>query len=396
MQPSELRIALFTGNYNYVRDGANQALNRLVAYVESQGATVRAYSPTTDTPAFEPAGTLVSIPSVALPGRGEYRLGFGLQGGAKDDVARFDPHIVHIASPDIIGHRAATWARRHGIPVVASVHTRFETYFRYYRIGWLQTVGEAILRRLYTRCFEIYAPSESMAAVLTDQRMSRRVRIWSRGIDRDLFNPGRRDLAWRRSLGIADDDVVVLFVARLVLEKGLDTLAATLARLDERGVRYKALVVGEGPARPWIEAQAPQAIFTGYQTGTDLARAYASSDLMFNPSSTETFGNVTLEAMASALPVVAARATGSLSLVADGVNGILTSPDDIDGSADAIAFYVGDRDARLAAGEAGYKAAQRYDWDRINQGLLDRYLHVAQVGRRLKKSPWWRRTSRRS
>ena len=122
----------------------------------------------------------------------------------------------------------------------------------------------------------------------------------------------------------------------------------------------------------------------------------ACSEPVTGSSSTETFGNVTLEAMASALPVVAARATGSLSLVADGVNGILTSPDDIDGSADAIAFYVGDRDARLAAGEAGYKAAQRYDWDRINQGLLDRYLHVAQVGRRLKKSPWWRRTSRRS
>ena len=386
MQPSELRVALFTGNYNYVRDGANQALNRLVRYVESQGATVRAYSPTTDTPAFEPAGTLVSIPSVPLPGRGEYRLGFGLRGGAKADVARFDPHIVHIASPDIIGHRAATWARRRGIPVVASVHTRFETYFRYYRIGWLQTVGEAILRRLYTRCFEIYAPSESMAAVLTDQRMSRRVAIWSRGIDRELFNPARRDMAWRRSLGIADSDVVVLFVARLVLEKGLDTLAATLAKLDERGVPYKALVVGEGPARPWIEAQAPQAIFTGYQTGTDLARAYASSDLMFNPSSTETFGNVTLEAMASGLPVVAARATGSLSLVADGVNGLLTSPDDIEGSADAIATYIADAEARRTAGEAGLNAALRYDWDRINQGMLDRYLRVAEVGQRLRKA----------
>lgn len=386
MQPSDLRIALFTGNYNYVRDGANQALNRLVRYVESQGVTVRVYSPTTDTPAFEPAGTLVSIPSVPLPGRGEYRLGFGLTGDAKPDVARFDPHIVHIASPDIIGHRAATWARRRGIPVVASVHTRFETYFRYYKIGWLQTVGEAILRRLYTRCFEIYAPSESMAAVLTDQRMSRRVAIWSRGIDRELFNPGRRDMAWRRSLGIADEDVVVLFVARLVLEKGLDTLAATLAKLDERGVRYKALIVGEGPARPWIEAQAPQAIFTGYQTGTDLARAYASSDLMFNPSSTETFGNVTLEAMASALPVVAARATGSLSLVAEGVNGMLTSPDDIDGSADAIAYYIATPDARAAAGQAGLTASLRYDWDRINQGMLDRYLRVAEVGQRLRKT----------
>ena len=385
VQPSDLRVALFTGNYNYVRDGANQALNRLVRYVEGQGAKVRVYSPTTDTPAFEPAGTLVSIPSVPLPGRGEYRLGFGLTGGARRDVTAFDPHVVHIASPDIIGHRAATWARGRGLPVVASVHTRFETYFRYYKVGWLQTVGEAILRRLYNRCFEIYAPSESMAAVLTDQRMSRRVAIWSRGIDRDLFNPGRRDLEWRRSVGIDDGDVVVLFVARLVLEKGLDTLAATLASLDARGVRYKALIVGEGPARPWIEEQAGQAIFTGFLGGEALARAYASADLMFNPSSTETFGNVTLEAMASGLPVVAARATGSLSLVVDGVNGLLTMPDDVEGSADALAHYITDPAARAAAGEAGLRAAMRFDWDRINQGLLDRYLYVAKVGRRARK-----------
>lgn len=385
VQASELRVALFTGNYNYVRDGANQALNRLVRYVEGEGVRVRVYSPTTDTPAFEPAGTLMSIPSVPVPGRPEYRIGLGLK-GVRGDVAAFDPHIVHIAAPDIIGHRAVSWARRRGVPAVASVHTRFETYARYYKLGWLQTVGEAALRRLYNRCFEIYAPSESMAAVLTDQRMSRRVRIWSRGIDRDLFHPRRRDMEWRRGLGIADDEVVVLFVARLVLEKGLDTLAATLAKLDERGVRHRALIVGEGPARSWIEAQAPQAIFTGFLGGEALARAYASADLMFNPSSTETFGNVTLEAMASGLPVVAARATGSLSLVADGVNGRLTTPDDIEESADALACYITDPAIREAAGRAGLSAADRYDWDRINHSLLDRYLRIAEVGRRLRRS----------
>ena len=385
MEPSDLRIALFTGNYNYVRDGANQALNRLVGFLLAQGVQVRIYSPTVEAPAFPPTGTLVSIPSVALPGRGEYRLGLGLPRRVRSDVAGFDPHIVHIASPDVIGHRAVTWARGQRLPAVASVHTRFETYARYYKIGWLQTVGEALLRRLYNRCFEIYAPSESMAAVLTDQRMSRRVRIWSRGIDRELFGPARRDMAWRRSLGIADDEAVVLFVARLVLEKGLDTLAATLAQLEARGVRHKALIVGEGPARPWIEAQAPQAIFAGYQTGEALARAYASSDVMFNPSSTETFGNVTLEAMASALPVVAARATGSLSLVADGINGILTTPDDVDGSADALTYYIADPAARAEAGAAGLRASARYDWDRINRSLLDRYLHIAKIGRRLRR-----------
>lgn len=376
MDPVDLRLALFSGNYNYVKDGANQALNRLVGYLLRQGVKVRVYSPTTETPAFEPTGELVSIPSIPVPGRGEYRIGLGLK-GVGGDLKKFDPTLVHIASPDVIGHRAVNWARKQGKPAVASVHTRFETYFRYYRMRWMQTVTEALLRRLYNRCVEIYAPSESMAAVLTDQRMSRHVHIWSRGIDGDLFRPENRDLTWRRSIGIADDDVVILFVGRLVLEKGLDTFAATLSELDRRNVAYKAVFVGDGPARGWIEEHAPQGIFLGFQAGADLARAYASADIMFNPSSTETFGNVTLEAMASGLPVVAARATGSLSLVAHGVNGRLTTPDDIDESADALFHYASDRDARSAAGRAGRELSRRFDWDAINQGLLDRYLAIA-------------------
>ncbi|MGB3722844.1 MAG: glycosyltransferase family 1 protein [Pacificimonas sp.] len=377
MQPEDLRVALFSGNYNYVKDGANQALNRLVGHLLSRGVKVRIYSPTIDDPPFQATGDVVSINSVALPGRGEYRFGFGLTGVGKD-IAAFDPHIVHIASPDLIGHRAAAWARRHYVPLVASVHTRFETYFRYYRIGWLQTVGEAILRRLYRKCAEIYAPSESMAAVLTDQRMNRKVRIWSRGIDGDIFHPDKRDMDWRRGLGIGDDEQVILFVGRLVLEKGLDTFSDTLKELDRRGQKYRALFVGEGPARDWIEERAPQGIFLGFQGGEDLARAYASADIMFNPSSTETFGNVTLEAMASGLPVVAARATGSLSLVEEGVNGRLTSPDSIRQSADALQYYLNDAGARARAGTAGRERSKRFDWTEINEGLLQRYLAVAE------------------
>src|SRR3546814_843147 len=127
MQTSDLRLALFTGNYNYVRDGANQALNRLVGYLLDQGVAVRIYSPTITAPAFEPVGDLVGIPSFPFPGRGEYRVGTGLPRRVRQDIAAFRPNLVHIASPDIIGHRAVAWAGRNGVPDVASVHTRFET-----------------------------------------------------------------------------------------------------------------------------------------------------------------------------------------------------------------------------------------------------------------------------
>ncbi|EMD83478.1 glycosyltransferase family 4 protein [Pacificimonas flava] len=379
MEPSDLRVALFSGNYNYVKDGANQALNRLTAHMLSRGVNMRIYSPTVPQPAFPATGDLVSIRSVALPGRDEYRFGFGLV-GAHRDLRRYRPNIVHIASPDVIGHRAAHWAGAHDVPLVASVHTRFETYFRYYKLGWAQPLGEAILRRLYGKCEEIYAPSQSMVEVLREQHMNPNVHIWSRGIDHDLYGPERRDLEWRRSLGIDDADVVILFVGRLVLEKGLGTFAETLRALDRRGQRYRAMFVGDGPAGDWIRERAPQGIFTGFLGGTDLACAYASADIMFNPSSTETFGNVTLEAMASGLPVVAARATGSTSLVAEGESGLLTTPDDVEESADALCTYLNDPQARACAGEVGRARSRAYDWTHINDGLLQRYLAVASKG----------------
>ncbi|HEY9092834.1 glycosyltransferase, partial [Parasphingorhabdus sp.] len=166
MKISDLRIALYSGNYNFVRDGANQALNRLAEYLLRQGAAVRVYSPTTDTPAFEPTGDLISVPSFAFPGRGEYRFPTHISASARRDLAAFNPNIIQISSPDRVGHRMVSWARNRNIPVLASVHTRFETYPRYYNLAFLEPVIEAILRRLYRRCDALVAPSESMAQVL--------------------------------------------------------------------------------------------------------------------------------------------------------------------------------------------------------------------------------------
>jgi hypothetical protein len=128
MNPDQLRIALFSGNYNYVRDGANQALNRLVGYLLRQGAKVRVYSPTVEKPAFEPTGDLVPLPSVPIPGRPEYRIPTGLPLKIRRDLAAFNPNVVHISSPDVSAHRAVSWARARNLPAVAAVHTPFETY----------------------------------------------------------------------------------------------------------------------------------------------------------------------------------------------------------------------------------------------------------------------------
>lgn len=388
MQTSDLRIALFSGNYNYTRDGANQALNRLVGSLLAQGAKVRIYSPRVANPDFPPTGDLVGLPNVPMPirGRGEYRMPTHLGASVKRDLEKFRPNVVHLSSPDPSGHAALRWAQDHDIPVLASVHTRFETYPRYYNMGFLEPIIIRLLRRFYNRCDALVAPSKSMIDELLAMRMHDDISLWSRGVDRALFSSARRDPHWRRKLGLADDDVAIVFLGRLVMEKGLDVFAETIVQLRKRQVPHKVLVIGDGPARSWFQSNLPGGIFAGFKTGEALGQALASGDVFFNPSVTETFGNVTLEAMASGLPVVAAGATGSASLVADGVTGRLVAPTaSKDGDAiafgDAIAPYCLDPALRAAHGAAGEARACQYSWETINQVVADTYIRLIEQRR---------------
>ncbi|GMN03163.1 glycosyltransferase family 4 protein [Erythrobacter sp. MTPC3] len=387
MQTSDLRIALFSGNYNYTRDGANQALNRLVASLLGRNAQVRVYSPTVAEPAFEPTGDLVSLPSVGFPfGRGEYRFPTGLNAKIRRDLSRFQPNVVHLSSPDVASHAALRWAQDHDIPILASVHTRFETYPRYYKMGFLEPLVVRLLRRFYNRCDALVAPSQSMIDELLAMDMHDDISLWSRGVDRTVFSSEKRDLEWRRSLGLGDDEVAVVFLGRLVMEKGLDVFAETIVQLRKRQVPHKVLVIGDGPARGWFEDNLPGGIFAGFKTGAKLGEALASGDVFFNPSITETFGNVTLEAMACGLPVVAAGATGASSLVNDGVTGRLVPPGDSAAFAEAIGPYCTDPALRMSHGGAGEARSREYSWEAINQVVADTYCRLIEDRRALQRA----------
>jgi glycosyltransferase involved in cell wall biosynthesis len=377
MQPGDLRVALFSGNYNYTRDGANQALNLLVGHLLAAGAQVRIYSPTSKHPAFAPTGDLVSVPAIPFPGeRGEYKIARGLPRRPRRDLEAFAPNIVHVSAPDFLGGSAVRWARRRGIATLASLHTRFETYPRYYGLAAIEPAIIALLRRFYARVDKVMVPGESMAALLREWGVATPIGIWSRGMNHDRFKPERRDLAWRRALGIGDGDVALGFLGRLVKEKGLDIFAAVSRELQARGVPHKVLVVGQGPAHDWFASQVPEAVFAGFQSGNDLGRAVASMDVFFNPSVTETFGNVTLEAMAAGVPVVAARATGAVDLVDEGVTGYLVPPRDVSAYADAIQRIVAEPALRDSLGAAGHARAAGYSWEKANQAVLDAYLEL--------------------
>jgi phosphatidylinositol alpha 1,6-mannosyltransferase len=373
-----MRIALFSGNYNYLREGANQALNRLVRYSEAAGHTVRVYSPVTDTPAFEPAGTLIPVPSVTLPFRTEFRLALGLPRAIRRDLDAFRPAIIHVSTPDILDTRAQTYGLRHRIPVVASLHTRFETYLEHYGLGLARPLVEAHLKRFYRRSSHVLAPNRALAAQMMQWRGDDKVSIWSRGVDRDLFSPERRDVSWRRSLGIGDDEIVALFFGRLVLEKGVKAYCETVRLLESRGVAVRPLIVGAGPAGDILRTL-PGAILTGHLDGVELARAVASADIMLNPSTTEAFGNVVLEAMASGLPIVTAHVGSTAGLIQDQLTGLLCPPDDVVAYAASMKTLVRAPPRRRTLGDAARRASLAFSWDMASQAVLDAYQTLYQA-----------------
>ena len=362
-------MALVTSSYNFIADGVALTLNRLVGYLLAHGVEVLVFAPTAEMPAFAHQGTVVSVPSIALPARPEYRLAFGLGGMAKRALLDFQPDIIHIAVPDILGHAALAFARRHKIPAVASYHTRYETYLKHY---WYLAALESWLKRrlkaFYGAMREVYVPSESVREALLADGLADNFKPWARGIDTDRFSPAKRSSDWRARHGIGADEVVVLHVSRLVREKRLDTLTAALRQLP-----YRKVIVGDGPDRGLVERALPDAIFTGHQSGEDLAIAYASSDLFIFPSDSESFGNVTLEAMASGLPTVCADATGSRSLVVDGETGFLAQASDADAFAGHLARLAQDCALRARMGQAARARALSFSWDETLGRMLGYY-----------------------
>jgi phosphatidylinositol alpha 1,6-mannosyltransferase len=366
-----MRVALVTSSYNFIRDGVALTLNRLVGYLEAQGIEVLVFAPVAPQPAFAHKGTIVPVPSIPMPGRPEYRIALGLGRAATQALRDFRPDIVHVAVPDLLGQAALRFAQAHDIPVVATYHTRYETYLRHYWYlapleGWLTRT----LRRFYGACREVYVPSESTRDALLADGLRDNFKPWPRGIDTTRFNPDKRSAAWRAQLGIGADELVILHVSRLVREKRLDTLAAALKRIT---VPHRSVIVGDGPDRGFAEKELPDAIFTGFQGGEALATAYASSDIFVFPSDSESFGNVTLEAMASGLPCVCADATGSRSLVVPGETGFLAHADNADEFVRHITALAADPALRAAMGHAGRARALTFGWDETLARMLGYY-----------------------
>lgn len=356
-------------------------LNRLVHHLEQESIAVKIFAPSSQQPAIVPhAGELIVTPSISMPvpGRKEYRVATHFPRKDRRELAAFNPNLIHIATPDGLGIGALKWAKKHKVPVVSSYHTHFLSYVDYYKLflGPVKWPFKKMMQWFYPQCERTYVPTQSMIDELAREQIHGHMKIWARGIDTDSFNPKKRDVEWRRSVGIADDELVVSFVSRLVWEKELRTYIESVRSLQKEFPKVRAMVVGDGPAMKEAQRLLPNGIFTGFCSGDDLARAYASSDIFLFPSFTETFGNVTLEAMSSGLPCLVADAIGSRSLVIDGQNGFLAKAGDLSDFITKLRILIEDASLREQMAQQSRVLAMNYQWSSINHALVEDYYKV--------------------
>ncbi|HVK30906.1 MAG TPA: glycosyltransferase family 1 protein [Burkholderiaceae bacterium] len=275
------------------------------------------------------------------------------------------PDVVHIATVGPLGWSALHAARHLKLPVSSDFRTNFHAYGQHYRIGWLAKPILAYLRKFHNRAQCTMVPTDALRAQLAASGFER-LAVVSRGVDTRQFDPRHRSAGLRRQWGAGDDDLVLAYVGRLAAEKNLGAvLAAHDALRGSMGDAVKLVFVGDGPMRAELAARCPQAVFAGQRGGEDLAAHFASADLFLFPSLTETFGNVTIEAMASGLPVVAFDCAAAAQCIQSGRNGLLAHDDSLPAFVRATLTLAADRERLRAMGAAARESARAHDWDGV-------------------------------
>jgi glycosyltransferase involved in cell wall biosynthesis len=271
------------------------------------------------------------------------------------------PDVVHIATEGPLGWSALQAARHLNLPVSSDFRTNFHAYGHHYGIGWLAKPILAYLRKFHNRASCTMVPTQALRSDLA-ARGFERLHVVGRGVDTELFSPTRRSATLRRQWDVRDDDAVALYVGRLAAEKNLSTVLAAFQALQDMHGWIRLVLVGDGPLRAELEQRFPLAIFAGHRSGEDLAAHYASADLFLFPSLTETYGNVTAEAMASGLPVVAFNHAAAGQWIDDGFNGALAAHSHNASFVDAALALGGDAARRVAVGAAARETALGMAW----------------------------------
>jgi glycosyltransferase involved in cell wall biosynthesis len=318
-------ICVITETYPPEVNGVAFTLARLVDGLSARGHAVSVVRPrqqASDRPDYRCGPNVTLVPSLPFPWYRDLQVGIPAGGLLRNCWTEHRPDVVYVATQGPLGWSAVRTARRLGIPVFSGFHTNFHSYSKYYGASWLRPVIVRYLRRFHNRTHGTLAPSIDVRDRLQASGF-KNVYVLDRGVDSQLFTPERRCPELRCSWGVPETGLAMLYVGRVAPEKNLRVAVAAYRAMQGFCGASKFVIVGDGPFRATLQKEHHDLIFCGVRTGVDLARHYASADVFLFPSETETFGNVTLEAMASGLVVVAYDYAAARMHIANGETGVL-------------------------------------------------------------------------
>lgn len=326
----QLWICVVTDTYPPEINGAALTLARLVDGLRARGHSVSVVGPRQWSgvrSAITPDPNITLVRGVPLPGYKGLHFGLPAGGVLRDCWTLHRPDVIYVATEGPLGWSAVRTARRFGVPVLSGFHTNFHSYLRHYRAGWLQHFGAHYLRWFHNRTAGTLVPSVDLHDRLHASGFHN-VQVLGRGVDNQLFTPTRRCATLRETWGVSECDLVVLYVGRVAPEKNIELAIDAYRAMQTYSKAAKFVIVGDGPQRPAIQNDHPDLCFSGVHRGEQLAKHYASADVFLFPSETETFGNVTLEAMSSGLAVIAYNYAAAKTHITHDETGVLVPYND--------------------------------------------------------------------
>lgn len=355
-------------------DGVTRVLYRLIEEIKRTKEIEPLFISAIIPPASEQPFEMFKVPSFAFPSYKDYRVAWPGKIFFEDKLADFKPDLIHINSPCPLGASAVKYGKVNSIPMVATYHTHFPSYAKYYKVKALETIGWKYLRNLYNKCQTVYVPSLPVLRELKDHGFYT-VEFLPHGVDTKIFNSAAKSDYWKRNLGI-ENKYALLFAGRLVMEKGLMTLAETYKLLTAQRTDVKFVLAGDGPLKDKLKSMMPDALFLGQQPVNDLVVSFASSDVFVFPSTTETFGNVTLESMAAGLPPVCVKEGGAYGIIQDGKTGFIAEPRNPEDIAAKINILLDNRELRENISFNAIQFARTQSWENNFERLFQSYRSI--------------------
>ena len=362
-----LRIAVVTETWPPEVNGVAMTLAKLVQGLSHRNHDVQLIRPRqtkTDSPMSDSSLEEVLMRGMPIPRYPELKLGLPSKKTLVKTWTLRRPDVVHIATEGPLGWSALQAAKVLKLPVTSDFRTNFQSYSKHYGVGWLRKPIVAYLRKFHNATACTMVPTRELMRTLSQNGFAN-LKVVSRGVDTKLFNISKRDTSLRSSWGATDDTKVLISVGRMAPEKNLDQVLKAYEALQVTGQAFKLVMVGDGPLKEQFQKRYPEIIFPGMLSQSNLATYYASSDLFIFPSQTETFGNVTLEALASGIPVLAFDCAAARDWVQTGVNGWLVAENNPEGFAAQAVTIFNSKDLLDQITQSTRQQVVHLDWDQI-------------------------------